>query len=129
MKQIPTSTPLETPISRYLQLFKWVAAFQEGEPVELDNMPGDLSYLELPIPANGSFQLSFDIEGSGSGVALIVYISFTIRNPGPALHDIKIEIEVVSYEYIDISIRIVYQQNVQCGNNCITTSYFFPETA
>ena len=56
--------------------------------------PGTISYSQVEIPTNGSLELIFNIRGTSS--TGIVYVSLTLSNPGPALHDAMFEISLVS---------------------------------
>ena len=56
--------------------------------------PGTISYSQVDLPANGSLELVFEVHDTSS--TGIVYISLTLSNPGPALHDAMFEVPLVS---------------------------------
>ena len=49
----------------------------------------------MDLPGNGSLELVFDINNTTS--TGIVYVSVTLTNPSPALHDAMFEITDVSF--------------------------------
>ena len=55
--------------------------------------PGSVSYSRVPLPDHGYLELAYDVHDTVS--TGIVYISSTVTNPGPALHDAMFEVPIV----------------------------------